>query len=103
MLKIKDSVNLKKLEKFGFKLERKCYVYIEGEKETNAFGETINNLIGVRLSGGSDFNILGNYEITWEKGKIEFSHYSFESRNAYKTLLKLYELIEAGLVEKVEE
>lgn len=103
MFKIKDSVNLEELEKFGFELEKDCYVYIEEEKKTNWHGGTINNLIGVRLKSGSDFNIFGGYGVSWSNGQIEFSNYSFESRNAYKTLNKLYDLIKADMVEKVEE
>jgi len=77
MLKIKDNVDLKELEKFGFKediiVDEKCYI--------------------------KEFNLGINYRetiIIWEKDKnIQV--------NANNILDTLYDLIQANLVEKVEE
>lgn len=76
MLKIKDDVDLKELEKFGFKQDvyiDKCYV------KTFEMGTAYKEEI-----------------IVWEKERnIQVTH-------AIRLLDTLFDLIQAGLVEKVE-
>lgn len=84
MLKIKDSVDLKELEKYGFE-------YIENKK--------------------LPYNSVWNYEDYLEvKGNKEQIYIrAFDKReivvNSYcgLAIIKLYDLIQAGLVEKVKE
>lgn len=83
MLKIKDNVDLKELEKFGFKPkydedtgEIKQYVY----KVMTTNGRTIRGIIITNYYRGT----------TWEINDIETGF-----------LDKIYDLIQAGLVEKV--
>lgn len=84
MLKIKDNIDLKELEKFGFKDddENGYYVYKVGNiqffrvKKWNRLIDIIQEIIGMRR----------------------------EQRIVSKEILNvLYDLIQAGLVEKVEE
>ncbi len=72
MLKIKDEVDLKELEKFGFKKD----------EENQYMIEDINIFIG-----------------TEENKKELVLDFGFNNENIYV----LYDLIQAGLVEKVEE
>lgn len=77
MVKIKDDVDLKELEKFGFKQDTyidKCYVKIF--KLGTVYKEEI---------------------IIWERERnIQVTH-------AIRLLETIYDLIQAGLVEKVED
>lgn len=77
MLKIKDSVDLKELKKFGFKQDvyiDKCYV------KTFEIGTAYKEEI-----------------IVWEREKnIQVTH-------AIRLLKTVYDLIQAGLVEKVSD
>lgn len=75
MLKIKDDVDLKKLEKFGFELKEDSYEYNTCEEEDRFSGFTID----------IDDKIINNY-----------------SSASRKNLDVIYDLIQAGLVEKVE-
>lgn len=90
MLRIKSNVDLKKLEEFGFKAKYdedtgKIYKYIYEYK----FCETKKLAIKVQ----KDFHLRGQYNYVeyWKVELIEF-----------KGLDKIYDLIQAGLVEKVE-
>lgn len=83
MLKIKDNVDLKELEKYGFskKVSEKCYVYTFNDDKYDIsliiFGDTRKIIIYGAMYGG------------YEDGKTVEP--------------MLYDLIQAGLVEKVEE
>lgn len=73
-LKIKDNVDLKELEKF--ELEKECHSFNGESKELYTYGEMI---------------------IFIDTREIHF----FRLRR--ETVIKLFDLIQAGLVEKVEE
>ena len=76
MLKVKSDVDLKELEKFGFELKEDSYEYNTCEEEDGFSGFTID----------TDDRIINNY-----------------SSVSRKNLDVMYDLIQAGLVEKVEE
>ena len=76
MLKIKDSVDLKELEKFGFELEEDSYVYNTCKQEDGFSGFTID----------TDDRFINNY-----------------SSVSRKNLDVIYDLIQAKLVEKVSD
>ena len=76
MLKIKDNVDLKELEKFDFKYN-------------DDIGQYVLNLINKPLT----INV-------WNR-KINIEDYNILTENILANLL--YDLIQAGLVEKVEE
>ena len=83
MLKIKDNIDLKKLEKFGFKYiveKYKSYIYINKFIEIDIFLDLENEC----------------------ENKVLFMLTSQYNRN-YANLDILYDLIQAGLVEKVKE
>ena len=90
MLKIKDNVDLKELEKFGFNIF-----------ETTA--GTVTMIIYCTRYFKKDINIqIYGDEI------IEYNEYVFPRRimlnsHSIKTFDVLYDLIQAGLVEKVRE
>lgn len=79
MLKIKDNVDLKELEKFGFEFER---------------GTTFTKTIGESYITTSDCD-LRKISIYIEDWEIE------DNRN--EIFNTLYDLIKADLVEKIEE
>lgn len=83
MLKIKDNVNLKELEKFGFKKEKEEEVY------------TYYDYLGI------DADCKINMYVSGETREIatEIDEYV----NSYEMHDEMYDLITAGLVEKVEE
>ena len=84
MLKIKDNVDLKELEKFGF-VKMKNHSY-----ELPRFSD---NLVGLTCS-------------KWSNGEWLLSLANARDANFYKISQRLdtiYDLIQAGLVEKVEE
>ena len=87
MLKIKDDIDLKELEKFGFKLSKTKTM--KGKEYENWFN---NN--GIEIKGDK----------TSRKGlcarQISNPHCLGHNENTFDVL---YELIKAGLVEKVEE
>ena len=84
MLKIKDGVKLKELEKFGFKYDKDTETYYK-----NCVG-TFNKFI---VSTKDDLDVC--------KGQIIFHNESNFSTTLY--LDTLYDLIEKGLVEKIKE
>lgn len=77
MLRIKDNVDLEELEKFGFKLHEK------------------NNVTGYEINYIEPKNGYGIMIFTGYKHLDNCIH--------QKQLILLYDLITAGLVEKVEE
>ena len=81
MLKIKDDVDLKELEKFGF-------TKIEWDESTRPYDQLENN-----------YTTMG---IGRKKRDIDFNCYN-ECADLQKYQDLLYDLIQAGLVEKVEE
>ena len=84
MLKIKDDVDLKELEKYGFDVEKENYIY----KVTNCANYKFDGL---------DLIIFEEKILT----DLKTHHYfNFKDDSAYDTL---YDLIKADLVEKVEE
>lgn len=88
MLKIKDNVDLKALEKFGFeKLD--------------------NDIRGHKYSWKRYFDSTQYYEIYIAKdNRISiyiFCNWGYQIRINSKLQIKLYDLIKANLVEKVEE
>lgn len=81
MLKIKDNVNLKELEKYGF--EHQTMVYVKDIKRSNDFFKE-NKVIYVEET---------NREISIHKGLF----------NIDAELDTIYDLIKADLVEKIDE
>ena len=83
MLKIKDSVDLKELEKFGFEYDEdiNCYFYY-GFTRANC-----NSEIRMYIDKKNK-TITTGFDMYVHEGKIHD---------------KIYDLIEAGLVEKVED
>lgn len=84
MLKIKDDVNLKELEMFGFKYDKGTKTYYKNCKGT------FNKFI---VPTKDDLDVC--------KGQIIFHNESNFSTTLY--LDTLYDLIKKGLVEKIRE
>ena len=92
MLKIKDNVDLKELEKFGFELKQH-----DGYLNRHSVYE--------KRFGVGDIHIYPNKEYRKDYERKMFFHtyyqsYYYDSNN--EALETLYDLIKAGLVEKVE-
>lgn len=83
MLKIKDEVDLKELEKFGFKYDEEMDYYYK-----HCAG-TFNKFI-----------VLTKTDIDAVRGQIVF--YNDSAFNTTLYMGTLYDLIQAGLIEKVE-
>jgi hypothetical protein len=84
MLKLKDNVDLKKLEKYGFKISKNGYYYIIDDEEElliSADKESIHYK-QIRLYLGDEY---------------------YECFTGDDTFDKLYDLIKNDLVEKVDE
>ncbi len=93
MLKIKDNVNIEELKKFGFKPKYdedtgEIIAYQKTNKETEYEGLTVKI-----EKTKSEIRIFKRTKIGWLISKYK----------EYADLDTLYELIQAGLVEKVEE
>ena len=87
MLKIKDNVDLKELEKFGFKkIDNKYFYFMEYDNIGKA-------VLGFLEVDGRELNI--GYTRTWEDYEPEYIAYDVQE--------KLFDLTQAGLVEKVVE
>ncbi len=93
MLKIKDDVDLKELEKFGFKPKYdedtgriNAYIKKNYEKEYMGLGITKETL-------KSQFRIFKRTKTDWRINPYK-DYYDIDT---------LYDLIQAGLVEKIEE
>lgn len=90
MLKIKDSVDLKELEKFGFKYEKKKY-YIETARdlmysETDGAVFPVNKRLAIYVNVNDRKIIITKNIVCWQnQSKVDV----------------LFDLIQAGLVEKV--
>jgi hypothetical protein len=89
MLKIKDDVDLKELEKFGFKT-------IKAEDEVIEYA-----YIPTKRNHSVNIHIYGDNIMPWNK--YTFSRKIVLSNHTQKTFDILFDLIQAGLVEKVEE
>lgn len=89
MLKIKDNVDLKELEKFGFKPK-----YDEDTGEIKKYVKKAQYSNCFIISFEKDQKILGNYEIVNYWGL-------YIEKVIKETIDLLYDLIQAGLVEKI--
>lgn len=78
MLKIKDNVDLKELEKFGFDEYIECYEYIKYDASFYVYKDT---------------RII----------KFDCSDWGLDKDNGAEIIQVLFDLIQAGLVEKVGE
>lgn len=87
MLKIKDNVDLKELEKFGFKKIDNKYFYFMGYDNIGKAS------LGFLEVDSRELNI--GYTRNWEDYEPEYIAYEIQD--------KLLDLIQAGLVEKVGE
>lgn len=87
MLKIKDNVNLKDLEKYGFKYTPDCY-----EKCILYLQNTFDGAIYIRIT---------NDRIVYPVCDLDM--YNLGNNNEFKIHDILYDLIQDGLVEKVIE
>lgn len=91
MLKIKDDVDLKELEKFGFTSENNFYIIKEFTTDFNESGNK-NSLLVYYSNKGIVLDIMNNdytYHVFDEElGRIEDT---------------IYDLIKANLVEKVDD
>lgn len=94
MLKIKDNVDLKKLEKFGFKAK-----YDEDTGKVNAYQKKLEKDIGgLLISITETKSLIKIFRAPNEKNtEWRINHY-----NDYFDVDTLYDLIQAGLVEKVD-
>ena len=106
MLKIKDNVDLKELEKFGFEIEQ-SYMYGEEEEDEKlpylyARYEIKNHIMNYNVSQIILSPSLSCSEInrTLKMGCV-LSKFEYESWRLFDDVL--FDLIQAGLVEKVEE
>ena len=99
MLKIKDDVDLKKLEKFGFKPK-----YSEDTGEIYEYYRINGDKKGTTIKYNDNFNKKYKYRNFWEVfiWNREFTNHGYVELTDYDYEI-LYDLIKAGLVEKVEE
>ena len=95
MLKIKDSVDLKELEKFGFKPK-----YDEDTGKVCAYQKKCEKDIGGLLITITETTSLIRIYRAF-KGKNEV--WRINKYNDYFDIDTLYDLIQAGLIEKVKE
>lgn len=99
MLKIKDNVDLKTLKKYGFKEvqqnKRINYIFFPRNQNINSSGNVIviNN----------DRNLFNYDYYLGEDREIHFDLNPQASYDFEEVMDKFYDLIQAGLVEKVEE
>ena len=96
MLKIKDNVDLKELEKFGFKAK-----YDENTGNICAYEKKIlkNEYEGLFITLQETKSRIRIYRCYTKKITI----WVIQKYNDYFDIDTLYDLIQAGLVEKVEE
>lgn len=103
MLKIKDNVNLKELEKYGFEYRENYYIqYLYNTKTINArvepslHGET-NKYFYISVNNAGEYTSFNNV-----LGYIE--DYRKQLEKDIEEIKELFEdLIKADLVEKIEE
>lgn len=98
-LKIKDEVDLKELKKYGFKEvqqnKRINYIYMPVDEAYNNHGNSI--------IVNADTNL---YNLDYYIGEDRLMSFGFNEQATYdfnKTMCVLYDLIQAGLVEKVSK
>ena len=92
MLKIKDNVNLKELEKFGFVLKKDDSILNYNVYEKRVSIGTIDVYPDI------------TYKLDYERGLFfhtTYASYYYPSNN--EGLETIFDLIQAGLVEKIEE
>lgn len=95
MLKIKDEVDLKELEKFGFKPK-----YNEDTGEVCAYQKKCEeNIGGLLISITETKSLIRIYRAFTRKN----AEWRINKYNDYFDIDTLYDLIQAGLVEKVKE
>ena len=94
MLKIKDNVDLKELEKFGFKYDDEFGVGIYAKSEW--YEEEVNDPV----YGKTKQSFCKGISLFEDDREIIDSIYSTQTKMDYDTL---FDLIQAGLVEKVED
>lgn len=87
MLKIKDNVDLKELEKFGFTYNENAY-----EKYNLKLQDTMSGAVEIRIT---------NNRILYPVADLDF--YNLGNENELKMYDIVFDLIKANLVEKVEE
>ena len=92
MLKIKDNISLKELEKFGFKYDDEFGVGIY--VKSRWYEEEANDFIYGKFKQSFSKRIA-----LFEKDRKILDSYSSQTKMDYDTL---FDLIQAGLVEKVE-
>lgn len=95
MLRIKENVNLKELEKFGFKPK-----YNEDTGEVRAYQKKCEKDIGGLLISITETTSLIRIYKAFKGKKTEWR---INRYNDYFDIDTLYDLIQAGLVEKVKE
>ena len=95
MLKIKDDVDLKELEKFGFKPK-----YNEDTGEVCAYQKKCEKDVGGLLIAITETTSLIRIYRAFTRGKAEWR---INKYNDYFDIDTLYDLIQTGLVEKVKE
>lgn len=92
MLKIKDNVDLKELEKFGFeKTYRNGEAYVKGFND----GSSVHKFILIRCEHKINGLSIGNARY------LDFVHINSSFLSFNYCLNTLYDLIKANLVEKV--
>ena len=98
MLKIKDDVDLKELEKFGFKKvqqdKRINYIYMPAKEAYFNYGNSIE------VNADTNLFTLDYYQ--GEDRLINFEFNTQASEDFEKTMTVFYDLIKADIVEKVE-
>lgn len=82
-LVLKENIDLKELEKFGFKKEDEDYYY-----DFVPYNENDNT--------GASYICVGHFGNTLSFGSVQ-------GEDCYKAVNILFDLIQAGLVEKVEK
>ena len=87
MLKIKDNVDLKELEKFGFSYYPNCY-----ENWSKIFENSMSGDVKIRIT---------NERVIYPV--IDLEHYNMGHQSEFDLYDTLYDLIKADLVEKVED
>ena len=93
MLKIKDNVDLKELEKFGFKPK-----YDEDTGEVRAYQKKCEKDVGGLLVNITETTSLIRIYKAFKRKKTEWQ---INRYNDYFDIDTLYDLIQSGLVEKV--
>ena len=86
MLKIKDNVDLKELEKYGFKYTPNCY-----ENYKLCLQNDLEGAIYIRITNDRIVYLVSDLDI-----------YNLNNENEFKMYDILYDLIKADLVEKVK-